>query len=101
MILKFILVDSSKKTSIPFIVAGKKVGILTQKVAKYLENYPDTFELKVADNDCLQSYIKLKDHYQSFDERTKAVEKVVLDMASRNAHVALCGWRNEVSAKKI
>lgn len=93
----FIFLDSSRKTSIPFVVAGKKVGIITQKVATELLKYIDVFEFFNANNDDSQKCIKLMEKYKTFDERTKAIENVVVDMAKRNAHVSLAGWRNEVN----
>ena len=79
-----------------FFVAGQKVGILTPKVVEELQRYPHVFEISLNPNISPQKTVQMSDKYASYDERTKVMSKVIEDMAQRDAHIALRGWRNEV-----
>ena len=73
------------------------MGILTSKAASLLRSYPSVFELHKSDKISKQEYIKLSDKFKTFDDRTKAVENVVKELAKKDAYVSLKGWRNEAS----
>ncbi|CAK8678759.1 unnamed protein product [Clavelina lepadiformis] len=93
---KFNNTGSSKDVSSQFFVAGQKVGILTPKVVEELQRYPHVFEISLNPNISPQKTVQMSDKYASYDERTKVMSKVIEDMAQRDAHIALRGWRNEL-----
>lgn len=71
-----------------FIVNGQEVGIITPNIAAVLNKYNECFI-------CSDKKVTLNPIFKLPDERTKAVEKVLIDLRQKDLFQKLKGWRDE------
>jgi len=73
---------------LPFFCQQFQVGLISSSVLSHLINYPDVFTIT-------KERVTLSDTLTSIQERNTALEKVLLDMKSKDMFTALRGWRSE------
>ncbi len=69
----------------PFRAAGMDVGMMRPEFAQFLEEFPDVFRVNAGS-------VHLNDALVDFDERTRAVDRVLRILAGRGV---IPGWREE------
>ena len=80
--------DFLNNSCIPFKCCGSQVGLLSKNVVGELSHYPDVFIIT-------PDSVDLSPQLRSAQERSKALELVLLDMRSKDTFLALRGWRGE------
>jgi len=80
--------DFLNNSCIPFKCCGSQVGLLSKNVVGELSHYPDVFIIT-------PDSVDLSPQLSSAQERSKALELVLLDMRSKDTFLALRGWRGE------
>ncbi|OCT64756.1 nudix hydrolase 20, chloroplastic [Xenopus laevis] len=77
---------------VPFWVQGSRVGWVLQGVAERLSHYTDVFT--VAEGPCAR--LELSERLHSPEERTAAVQEVMVDLRRLGLYPCLQEWRNEL-----
>ncbi|XP_013384003.1 uncharacterized protein YJR142W isoform X1 [Lingula anatina] len=85
---------SSRKECRPFFIENKQVGLIRPDILAHLKPYTDVFHIPYSQgNDNIK--VHLNPSLQTFEERSEAVEKVLLDLREKDVFKTLRGWRDE------
>ena len=79
----------------PFLVDGKRVGVLLPRVIKEMKQFPDVFHIQCSEDGEIQG-VELQKDFNSYEAKTSAIAKAVNTWRSKDVFCALRGWRDEV-----
>ena len=79
----------------PLLCGGTKVGIVKVSVAKIFLSFSDTFFAERGSASSI-SALKIVDDLKSVEEKTVAINQILLALRDNNTFTCLKGWRNEV-----
>lgn len=104
------LPELSKKQCHPFIVDGQLVGLIRPDIYKHLLDYKDVFTFHPAppataplqpQDDYRVGSVELGRHFQTYEDRSNVVDRVLRDLREKRGLVALKGWRDEVRPQRV
>eukprot|EP01137_Pigoraptor_chileana_P027174 Opistho-2@9449 len=87
--------NSSRSSVARFIVADTHVGWCTQSVAAELSSYASAFRTEKNEADGTITKVFVNEALSTPEDRTAAVETVLLQLRERGIFQPLSGWRNE------
>ncbi|XP_078595539.1 uncharacterized protein LOC144872827 [Branchiostoma floridae x Branchiostoma japonicum] len=80
---------SSRAMCKPFLVDGQQVGWVWPGVEKHIQRFADVFMVE-------EKQVSLCPSLQTYEERTKRVQEVMLRLRQEGDFIALKGWRDEM-----
>ncbi|XP_059062125.1 uncharacterized protein LOC131854955 [Achroia grisella] len=84
----FYLGGLHRGTCKPFLVAGHQVGLIRPNVMKYLQRFPEVFNIT-------DKHVELNPAFRDYKQRTMRVAEVLQNLRVENEICALKGWRDE------
>lgn len=81
------------------------VGLIRPDIYKHLLDYKDVFTFHAAPPLIVDDYrvgsVELNRNYQTYEDRTSVLDRVLRELREKRCLVALKGWRDEVRRKNI